>query len=332
MQRSLRSSVLIRYYSCCSNGRPQLVFGSSRNFGSVLDIPQNELQDIREHLRQFGSPEKNDTVTLEEASPQTQLPTLSDAGVAQIVVTLRNPTARNALTGKMMAELADCVDAIQTDHEHLTAVVVRGADRFFCAGADLGVARDHLLTPEGGRLMSALMIDTLTRWRRLPVVTVAAIEGMAVGGGAELITAADFRIANPDVTVRFVQAKMGVTPGWGGATRLTRLVGRQRALQLLGTAVPLNATEALECGLIDAVVSAESTMEETLVQFLDRYVHAHPGVLHAAKSVVAGAEDALNFEQAVRNEHEIFCSMWGGEANRTALKKAASKPKKPKGS
>ena len=178
--------------------------------------------------------------------------------------------------------------------------------------------------------MSALMIDTLTRLRRLPVVTVAAIEGMAIGGGAELTTAMDYRVAHPNVTLRFVHAHMGVSPGWGGATRLTRLVGRQTALQLLGTALPLNMAQALEYGLVDKVVSAESTMEETLVEFLDRYVHSNPGVLHAAKRVVAGSDDAASFEEAVRNEHQVFCSMWGGEANQAALKKATEKTSKKK--
>lgn len=188
------------------------------------------------------------------------------------------------------------------------------------------------MTREGGRLMSALMTDTLTRLYQLPVVTLAAVEGMAIGGGAELLTAMDYRIVNPDVTIRFVHAHMGVCPGWGGATRLTKLVGRQRALQLLGTAQPLNASEALEFGLVDQVVSAESTMPETLVHFLDRYVHAHPGVLHAAKRVVAGADAAESFATAVQNEHIVFCSMWGGEANLAAMKKtAASKSKNKKG-
>lgn len=296
---------------------------------SVLNIPQEELKDIREHLRAFGSTNENSVSLHETTAASTTLESL-DPGVA-MVMTLNNPKARNALTGKMMAELADCIDVLEQPsyHEALTAVILRGADGFFCAGADIGIAKDHLLTPEGGRLMSTLMIDTLTRLRNLPLVTVAAVEGMAIGGGAELTTACDYRVVNPDVTLRFVHAHMGVSPGWGGATRLTRLVGRQRALQLLGTAMPLNASQALELGLVDRIVQAESTMEKTLVEFLDRYTHAHPGVLHAAKRVVAGADDAASFQEAVRQEHDVFCSMWGGEANQAALKKAAQKkPKK----
>jgi ethylmalonyl-CoA/methylmalonyl-CoA decarboxylase len=321
----MMSGVMKRRFLSLRNSNTRL----ARCFSNVLGIPRNELTDIREHLRAFGSQE--DSVTLQETSGLAQespLKTL-DEGVAT-VMTLRNPKARNALTGKMMAEMADCVDQLEANHEKLTAVIVRGDGGFFCAGADLGIAKDHLLTPEGGMFMSALMIDTLTRFRNLPVVTVAAIEGMAIGGGAELTTAMDFRVANPDVTLRFVHATMGLSPGWGGATRLTRLVGRQRALQLLGTALPLNTAQALDFGLLDTVVSAESSMEDTLVQFLDRYVHAHPGVLHAAKRVVSGADDASAFEDAVREEHNVFCSLWGGEANRDALEKVAAKAKKKK--
>jgi len=308
-----------------------------------LGVPQDELKDIREHLRAFSSMNEN-SVSLHEtttaaaaaavmdASPAgTTTPQESmDPGVAMIM-TLNNPKARNALTGKMMAELADCIDVLEkpSNHEALTAVILRGTDGFFCAGADIAVAKDHLLTPDGGRLMSILMTETLTRLRKLPVITVAAVEGMAIGGGAELTTACDYRVVNPDVTLRFVHAHMGVSPGWGGATRLTRLVGRQRALQLLGTAMPLNASQALDFGLVDHIVQAGSTMEKTLIDFLDRYTHAHPGVLHAAKRVVAGADDAASFQEAARHEHAVFCSMWGGEANQAAFKKAAQKkPKK----
>jgi ethylmalonyl-CoA/methylmalonyl-CoA decarboxylase len=294
---------------------------------SVLGIPRDELREIREHLRQLGSIENENSVTLQDATTATYIPAINDAGVVNIM-TLSNVTARNALTGKMMAEMADCVDSLESNFEKLTALVVRGADGFFCAGADLGVAKEHLMTKEGGRMMSALMTDTLTRLYMLPVVTVAAIEGMAIGGGAELITAMDYRITNSnDVSIRFVHAHMGVCPGWGGATRLTKLVGRQRALQLLGTAQGVNAAQAVEMGLIDrVVVQSESTMGETLVHFLDRFVHADPRVLHAAKRcIVAGAgaddESSSYFAAAVQKEHQIFCSLWGGELNQAAIKK-----------
>jgi len=296
---------------------------------SILAKSKDEIATIREHLRNFGSTE--DSVSLQLASELEHSSSLSKLGSTTALITLKNPASRNALTGKMMAELADTVDILESNEsfqKSLTAVIVRGDAGFFCAGADIGVAKDHLLSSEGGRLMSTVMIDTLTRFRHLPFVTVAAIEGMAVGGGAELTTAMDYRIINKEAKLRFVHAHMGVSPGWGGATRLVRLIGRNRALELLGTAQPSDSDQSLKLGLVDEIVSSDSTMDDTLVTFLDRFIHAHPGVLHAAKEVVAGVEDAASFEEAVANEHEVFLKMWGGEANLAALTKA--KTKKPK--
>ena len=89
----------------------------------------------------------------------------------------------------------------------------------FCSGADIAHARDGgvLASPEAGALMAALMTETLDTFRNLPLLTCAAVDGHAVGGGAELATAADWRCVSRDATVRFVHGRMGVSPGWGGA-------------------------------------------------------------------------------------------------------------------
>lgn len=297
----------------------------SRSF-SVFSPQTPEIAAIREQLRAFAS--EQDSVTLHLAS-ESRNPTLTQLGTSAAIITLKNPASRNALTGKMMAELADAVDQLETNPDFqrsLSAVIVRGDDGFFCAGADIRVAADHLLSKEGGKAMSTVMIDSLTRIRHLPYVTVAAIEGGAVGGGAELTTAMDYRILDQSASIRFVQALMGVSPGWGGATRLVRLVGRPRALELLGTAQKCDAQMCQKIGLVDQLVTVDN-MDQALVGFLDRFVHAHPAVLHAAKQVVAGCEDLPSFEEAVSNEHEVFLTMWDGEANRAALAAAKSKKK-----
>ena len=302
--------------------------GLTRSF-SVLSRDATEIAAIREHLRAFGSEQGTDTVTLQLAgeSPSVEL---SKLGTSTAIVTLKNPASRNALTGKMMAELADVVDQLETNPDlqrSLSSVIVRGDDGFFCAGADIRVAADHLLSKEGGNAMSTLMIDSLTRLRHLPYVTIAAIEGGAVGGGAELATATDYRILDESANIRFVQALMGVSPGWGGATRLVRLVGRARALELLGTACACNAAACYEIGLVTQTVPKHE-MDRWIVTKLEAFVHAHPAVLHAAKRVVAGCEDLPTFEEAIANEHEIFLTLWDGEANRAALAAAKNKKKR----
>ncbi|KAG3121137.1 hypothetical protein PI125_g478 [Phytophthora idaei] len=134
------------------------------------------------------------------------------------VVVIHSPSARNALSAKMMAELADIVALLENPDVHgkLNAVVLRGTGGWFCAGADLKVAQQELTSPEAGAAMGALMIDTLTKFRRLPLVSVACIEGGAYGGGAELATACDFRILEAKAVIQFVQVRMGVSSAWGG--------------------------------------------------------------------------------------------------------------------
>jgi ethylmalonyl-CoA/methylmalonyl-CoA decarboxylase len=153
---------------------------------------------------------KNDYIKL-YLPEEAQFPSLSKTAVIEI----SNPDARNAFSGKMMAELADVVDELEKEEiqSKVTCVVLRGKSRWFCAGADLLVAKEQLSSREGGVAMGALMTDTLTRFRRLPLVSVAAIEGGAIGGGAELATACDFRLMDETAFIQFVQSRMGVSPG-----------------------------------------------------------------------------------------------------------------------
>jgi ethylmalonyl-CoA/methylmalonyl-CoA decarboxylase len=176
------------------------------------------------------------------------------------VLEIHSPSARNALSGRMMAQLADVVTLLEEPEVHgeLNAVVLRGTGGWFCAGADLRVAQTELTSREAGAAMGELMIDTLTRFRRLPLVSVACIEGGAYGGGAELATACDFRILEAKAVIQFVQVRMGVSPAWGGGARLYKIVGRQDALRLLCTAEKLSAQRALEMKLADSTFEAQS--------------------------------------------------------------------------
>ena len=249
----------------------------------TLATSPEELAEMREELRACGSVNQSDKVTLTLASDNGNSTALQSLGDTTAILTLHNPTARNALTGQMMAQLADHVTTLETNpalQKSLTAVLVRGGgdNPFFCAGADLGVAAQELGTKHGGKVMSAVMADTTTRLRNLPYLTVACIEGGAVGGGAELATATDYRFMTKSAMVRFVQARMGVTPGWGGATRLVQLVGRSKALQVLGTAAPYDAEACVAMGLVDHVVdsSNDEDMDTHVVQFLQCFVQEHP--------------------------------------------------------
>ncbi|ETV82952.1 hypothetical protein, variant 2 [Aphanomyces astaci] len=124
--------------------------------------------------------------------------------------------------------------------------------------------------------MSRVMTHALTRLRRLPFPSVAVVEGAAIGGGAEITTACDFRVLARSASIQFVHGRMGVSPGWGGGARLVQLVGRQRALRLLGRTEKVAAADAEVLGLADAVVE-DNAVDAGAVSFV-RPLNAHaPG-------------------------------------------------------
>ena len=218
------------------------------------------------------------------------------------VLTLHNETKKNAISGRMMMELAHILDTLlaypekitsnqQNDNssESIVGLIIRGQGRIFCAGADLTLVRDKVNTSERGLMMSRFMTDALTRLRQSRFITVALLTGPAVGGGAELSTVADYRIMIQEQSrgekkesrekemgdssnhICFIHASLGASPGWGGAYRLQSIVGRSNALRLLGSCVKVNAEQALSMGLVDQVVvvtpqatTAVATVDSTL--------------------------------------------------------------------
>ena len=229
-------------------------------------------------------------------------------------LTLRNAAARNALSPPMMAGLHDAVEALR-GWDGGAAVVVTGEGGAFCAGADLSAARGGgaLATPEAGALMSELVAATLAGLRDLPLVSVAAVDGHAVGGGAELAAATDWRCLGAGATLRFVHATMGVSPGWGGAGRLAALAGRPAALRLLLHAPAVGAAEAMRLGLADAVgAEGEPAADAARRLLLSPALATAAGrrTIRAIKRAVAGGDAA---------EAEAFASTWGGAENLAAI-------------
>ena len=292
-----------------------------------------------------------------------------DAAIAEI--RLCNASKRNAFSASMVAELAAHLDTLESwcgggggggGGCSGVGLLLRGEGGFFCSGMDLDLA--SALPRSDALAVCAVMADSLRRLRSLPLVSVAAVEGGAFGGGAEAMTACDHRVMGTDATVRFVHATMGLSPGWGGAGRLARLVGRQHALRLLTTAAPLDAPAALAMGLVDAVAGSSSSSSSSSSdgggggggggepgggepggapgggaegglaavadarQWLESVARFPPDVIRANKAaVVASAgEGGQEAEAAALVERQVFCGLWGGAANAAALSKVRAPP------
>lgn len=241
----------------------EAVGSTSNRFAFVhAELEKHDLiAHSREALRSLGKDEHAIRLSLPSSSSAVHSSWAASGLALQrtAVIEIHNPAARNALSGKMMAQLADIVTQLEDPvvHSRLNAVVLTGTGSWFCAGADLQVAKQELSSSDAGTAMGTLMVDTLTRFRRLPLVSVALIEGGAYGGGAELSTACDFRIMEQSAVIQFVQAKMGVSPGWGGGARLYKLLGRQNALRLLCAAEKVTATRAIDIRLVDSLFDTQ---------------------------------------------------------------------------
>ncbi|CAG8492205.1 17090_t:CDS:2, partial [Acaulospora morrowiae] len=295
-----------------------------RQYSSV----HGELSEVREELRKLG----HGTV---EFNPSFS------PGIG--LITLQNVERRNALSGRMMAQLADLVDRLERivkgetsvrEEEELVALILTGSGNTFCSGFDLSVAKEHILTSENGAKMSSLMQDTLFRFSQLPLISVAAIEGHALGGGAELSTACDHRCISDTAKVRFVQVKMATTPGWGGGGRLIKIVGKTSALRIMGASVPLTGKDALDVGFADILaVNNESVLDKS-IEYLDPYVYFFAQkegesvperrrnsvrAVRGIKAITARADNDEAHKEFLRWEHRLFADYWGQEENVAAV-------------
>jgi enoyl-CoA hydratase len=175
-----------------------------------------------------------------------------DQGLA--VITIDRPHARNAIALDTMDELEKAIDAAAGAR----ALVITGAgDRAFVSGGDLKEL-SAIRTVEEATAMALRMRRICDQLADFPAPVIAALNGHALGGGAEVAVAADIRIAAEDIKIGFTQVTLAIMPAWGGAERLAALVGRGRAVLLAGTGTVLDAAEAGKIGLVDRILPRAS--------------------------------------------------------------------------
>ena len=176
------------------------------------------------------------------------------------LVTLNRPDALNALNDKLMSELAAALKAAQ-ENEKVRCIVITGSEKAFAAGADVGMMRDKtfveaftgdLFTPETDQIMRI----------RKPII--AAVSGYALGGGCELAMMCDFIICSETAKFGQPEINLGVVAGIGGTQRLTRIVGKAKAMDMNLTGRFMDSAEAERSGLVSRVVPVKKLMEETM--------------------------------------------------------------------
>src|SRR5437588_2497779 len=209
---------------------------------------------------------------------------------AVAVITIDRPDVRNAIGSATVDELHAALD--HASESDAAVVVVRGGgDRAFVSGGDLKEL-SALRTHEDAVGMASRVRRMLDRVAAFPVPVIAALNGHALGGGAEVAIAADIRIAADDIKIGFNQVSLGIMPAWGGAERLAQVVGRGRALLAIATGEVYDAEAAQRLGLVDLVVPRASFDKEWRT-LAERIATTAPGPSRAVKSVGAAAAQSV---------------------------------------
>ncbi|HET9677692.1 MAG TPA: enoyl-CoA hydratase-related protein [Solirubrobacterales bacterium] len=215
------------------------------------------------------------------------------------LVRLNRPEARNALSPEMRAEIADTLERLDGDLE-VRCIVLAGSDEFFAAGADIRTMAERPLDappdPEGMRF-----------WIRISAIQtpiVAAVAGYAFGGGCELAMACDMIVC--DEKTRFGQPEitLGIIPGGGGTQRLTRAIGKQRAMEYVLTGRRWDAQTAERWGLVNKVVGGGAWLTEA-IELAQRVAERPPLAVRLGKRAVQVAEDT-GLAEGLRAERELF--------------------------
>ena len=163
------------------------------------------------------------------------------------ILTINRPSVRNALNWEAMHAFAETVE-VAHDSPDLQALIVTGSEGAFCAGGDLSELDRYPSRLDGVRL-TTIMGDALNRLEELPCPTIAAVEGPAMGGGAEIALTCDLRVMAESAKLGLMHVRLAICPAWGGGQRLMRLVGYARALAWLAAGRVLSAAETLACRL-----------------------------------------------------------------------------------
>lgn len=231
-------------------------------------------------------------------------------------LTVNRPQVRNGLDWAAMRAFAAAVDAAAAMPQ-LRALIVTGAGATFVSGGDLRALAPYTKRRDGMRL-ATIMGKALGKLRGLHCPTIAAINGPARGGGAEIAVACDQRVMAEDADIGFVHARLGITTAWGGARYLLQLVGYPTALELLSTARVLSAAEARRIGLVGQVCPPGGALPAA--QSLAAEMAQHP------RQAVQAAKRLLRFAVASplvarHAERRLFSFLWDSEFRRQAVER-----------
>ena len=220
------------------------------------------------------------------------------------VATINRPKALNALNSEVLTDLDELVSTVKADADIRALVITGSGEKAFVAGADIGEM--STLTKEGGEAFGKHGNNVFRAIETLPIPTIAAVNGFALGGGCELSMACDIRICADTAVFGQPETGLGITPGFGGTQRLARIVGTGKAKEMIYGARNIKAEEAYRIGLVNNVYPAEELMPaaKKLASTIAR--NAPIAVRNCKRAINEGIQ--VDMDQAIVIEEKLFGS------------------------
>ena len=218
------------------------------------------------------------------------------------VVTINRPKSLNALNSETLAELNTCLAEIEGRTDIKVVILTGSGSKYFVAGADISEMVNA--TPAEGRAMGLLAREAFGRLENMPQVTIAAVNGFALGGGCEISMACDIRVAAENAKFAQPECGLGILPGFGGTQRLARLVGKGRAKEMIFTCDMIDAQDAYRIGLANHVVPQEELLDYCKAM-AGRIMKNAPYAVSLAKQVINSGAD-MDLDNGLKLEANIF--------------------------
>ena len=238
----------------------------------------------------------------------------SEEGVG--IITMNRPKSMNAINDEFVRELGQAIDLIEAD-EKVEAVIVTGGEKIFAAGADIKYVMGIGTPLEAHEFVSDVQ-SLFSRLENLEKPTIAAVGGLALGGGCELALACDIRLAAENAIFGLPEIKIGVLPGGGGTQRLPRLIGAGRAKEMLYSGDPIDADEAYRIGLANKVVKADALMDEA--KKLARNLGQRPAFALKMIKTSVNRGMSMDLQSALAHEARCFEILFSTEDQKEGMK------------
>ncbi|MFA6469885.1 MAG: enoyl-CoA hydratase-related protein [Bacteroidota bacterium] len=229
------------------------------------------------------------------------------------LIQLNRPQSLNALNSLVLKELHEALTALDAD-DTVACSVITGNEKAFAAGADI----KEMMDKNARSMFDDNQFEPFHELRKIQKPMIAAVSGFALGGGCELVMACDLIIAAESAKFGQPEINLGVIPGMGGSQRLTRTVGKYRAMELLLTGDSFSAEDALKWGLINKIVPNEFLLEEA--KSIAKKIASKPMKAVIASKEMVKKADEVSLDEGIKHERRLFAELYDTEDQKEGMK------------